>query len=119
MSISAVALFHAAPALAQDKVLSVGMAASDLGTLDPHRGAATQEKILLAWMFDGLVRFKPGSVSLDDIEPDLAESWTISDDKKVWTFKLREGVKFHGDFGTLTADDVVFSLQRAADPKRS
>ena len=119
LSISAVALLHAAPALAQDKVLSVGMAASDLGTLDPHRGAATQEKILLAWMFDGLVRFKPGSVSLDDIEPDLAESWTISDDKKVWTFKLREGVKFHGDFGTLTADDVVFSLQRAADPKRS
>ncbi|KRE05943.1 polyamine ABC transporter substrate-binding protein [Bosea sp. Root381] len=106
-------------ALANGPTLNVGMAASDLGTLDPHRGAATQEKIVLAWMFNGLVRLKPGSVSLDSIEPDLAESWTISDDKKTWTFKLRQGVKFHGDFGEMTADDVVFSLKRAADPKQS
>lgn len=106
-------------ASAQTPILTVGMAASDLGTLDPHRGAATQEKILLAWMFNGLVRFKPGSVGLDTIEPDLATSWTVSDDRKTWTFKLRPGVKFHGDFGEMTADDVVFSLTRAADPQRS
>jgi len=118
------ALFSAMPwaysaAQAQPVVLSVGMAASDLGTLDPHRGAATQEKIVLAWMYNGLTRFAPGSTDLSTIEGDLAESWESSDDKKTWTFKLRDNVQFHGDFGKMTAEDVVFSLQRAADPARS
>lgn len=110
------------PAFAQagaPVMLNVGMAASDLGTLDPHRGAATQEKIVMAWLYNGLVRFKPGSTSLDDIEPDLAQKWDVSTDKKTWTFTLREGVKFHGDFGVVTAEDVVYSIDRARDAKRS
>lgn len=106
-------------AFAQDKVLSVGMAASDLGTLDPHRGTATQEKIILAWIYNGLTRFAPGSVDLNDIEPDLATGWEVSEDNTVWTFTLREGVKFHGDFGELTAEDVVFSIERAANADTS
>jgi len=100
-------------------VLNVGMAASDLGTLDPHRASATQEKILMPWIYNGLTRFKPGSVSLDDVEPDLAESWTHSDDKRTWTFKLRGDVQFHDGFGRMTADDVVFSLDRARNPASS
>lgn len=43
--------------------------------------------------------------------PSLAESWTISSDARVFEFKLRSGVKFHNE-EPLTADDVVFSLQR-------
>ena len=43
--------------------------------------------------------------------PSLAESWTIAPDGKSYTFKLRSGVKFH-DGGALTAEDVVFSLDR-------
>ncbi|HWM06465.1 MAG TPA: ABC transporter substrate-binding protein [Actinophytocola sp.] len=39
----------------------------------------------------------------------LAESYSISDDGLTWTFKLREGVPFHGDWGTVTAEDVKFS----------
>jgi peptide/nickel transport system substrate-binding protein len=53
------------------------------------------------------------------LEPDLAESWTASPDGLTWTFRLRRGVKFHHGFGELTADDVVHSLKRAADAKRS
>ena len=53
------------------------------------------------------------------IEPDLAERWETTPDGKAWTFHLRQDVKFHGDWGTLSADDVVYSLQRSADPKRS
>ena len=40
--------------------------------------------------------------------PELAESFTVSDDGKVWTFKIREGVKFH-DGQPLTAEDIAFS----------
>ncbi|MGE0717409.1 MAG: ABC transporter substrate-binding protein [Alphaproteobacteria bacterium] len=112
------ALPAAAPAAAQ-KTLNVAMAAADLGALDPHRTAMTQDKVVIGWMFNGLVRIRPGSISPDDIEPDLAERWEASADQLTWKFFLRRGVKFHGDWGELTADDVVFSLKRAADPTTS
>jgi peptide/nickel transport system substrate-binding protein len=102
-----------------EKVLRVGVQTTDIATLDPHRTATTHEKGAISWMFGGLVRFRPGSASPDDIEGDLAETWERSADGKIWTFKLRKGVKFHRGFGEATADDVVYSLQRAADPKRS
>jgi peptide/nickel transport system substrate-binding protein len=99
--------------------LIVGMAAQDVGKLDPHLAVSTIDRTVVAWLFNGLVRFKPGSMSPADIEPDLAESWEATADKKVWTFKLRHGVQFHGGYGELTADDVVFSLTKSADAKRS
>ncbi|MCX7382993.1 MAG: ABC transporter substrate-binding protein [Alphaproteobacteria bacterium] len=116
----AAALALAAPAAQAAKTdLIVGMAAQDVGKLDPHLAVSTIDRTVVAWLFNGLVRFKPGSMSPADIEPDLATSWESSADKKVWTFKLRPGVKFHGDYGELTADDVVYSLTKSADPKRS
>ncbi|GJD51379.1 Glutathione-binding protein GsiB [Methylobacterium crusticola] len=107
----------ACPAAA--KTLTIGMAAADVSQLDPFRATTTQDKPVVSWIFNGLVRFKPGSTSLETLEPDLAESWTRSEDGRTWTFRLRKGVKFHGDYGEMTADDVVFSLRRAADPKSS
>lgn len=102
------------PALAET-VLNVGTLSNDANQLDPHVSTKSQDKILFPWIFNGLVRFKPGSADLNEIEPDLAENWTTSDDGLTWTFKLRKGVKFHGGYGELTAEDVVFSLQRAGD----
>ena len=115
------ATFAFAPAAfaAPKTVLTIGMSAQDVGRLDPHFAVSTIDRTVVAWMFNGLVRFKPGSMSPEDIEPDLATSWENSPDKKVWTFHLRHGVKWHGDYGELTADDVVFSLKKAADPSRS
>lgn len=107
------------PALAQEKTLRVGAQATDIGTLDPHRTSATHEKGPISWMFGGLVRFPPGSADPEKIEGDLAESWQRSADGFVWTFKLRKGVQFHRGYGEATAQDVVYSLNRAADPKRS
>jgi peptide/nickel transport system substrate-binding protein len=104
---------------AAETVLNVGMAAADLGTLDPHRTATTPDKAVIGWMFSGLVRFKPGSVDPETIEPDLAERWEVTPDRLTWTFHLRPDVAFHGGFGTLTSDDVAFSLKRAADSKTS
>ena len=109
-----------APAMAQPKTaLSVGIAAQDIGRLDPHFAVTTIDRVVVAWMYNGLVRFKPGSINPAEIEPDLAERWESSADGKTWTFHLRRGVKWHGDFGEVTADDVVFSLKKAAQPSTS
>lgn len=50
--------------------------------------------------------------------PDLAVSWTANKEATEWTFKLREGVRFH-DGSAFDAKDVVFSLKRVLDPERA
>ncbi|MGL4528762.1 MAG: ABC transporter substrate-binding protein [Beijerinckiaceae bacterium] len=107
------------PSHAQEKALRVSTGAGDVATLDPHRASASSDKGVVGWIFNGLVRFKPGSADAKDLEADLAESWETSADGKTWIFKLRKGVKFQGEYGELSADDVVYSLQRAGDAKRS
>lgn len=49
------------------------------------------------------------------LKPVLAESWSPNDAGTVWTFRLRRGVRFHSG-GEMTADDVVASIDRLADP---
>ncbi|WP_376096175.1 ABC transporter substrate-binding protein [Roseomonas sp. CCTCC AB2023176] len=109
----------AAVAQGQGGTLRVGMAAQDIGRLDPHFAVSTPDRVVVAWMFNGLVRFKPGSINPAEVEPDLAERWESSEDGKTWTFHLRRGVRFHGNYGELTADDVVFSLRKAANAQSS
>jgi peptide/nickel transport system substrate-binding protein len=99
--------------------LVIGVGSSDAGRLDPHLAPAYSDKQIFLLLFNGLVRLKPGTADISQIEPDLAQSWTSSADGKQWTFKLRQGVQCHHGFGPLTSEDVVYSLQRAADPKRS
>lgn len=106
-------------AYAAQTELRLGAAAADIGNLDPHFAASTSDRTLVAWIFGGLVRFAPGSTDPATIEGDLAESWEATDNNLVWTFKLRPGVQWQHGYGEVTADDVVFSLQKAADPKRS
>ena len=57
-------------------------------------------------------------LAFGNVVPHLAESWTLSPDKRVWTFRLRDGVKsFRGNL--LTADDVVWSWQKSLHQKRT
>lgn len=79
--------------------------------LDPTSAAAGAiDQVLYSNVFEGLTRFGPdGSVN-----PGLAESWEISDDGRVYTFSLHDGVTFH-DGTSLDAQDVKFSLDRARD----
>ena len=108
-------LLMAGSALAAGTTLNVGMGSADAGKLDPHVATSTPDKGLLHWMFNGLVRIKPGEASPAFIEPDIAESWTKSDDGLTWTFTLRQDVDCHGEYGNLDAEDVVFSLNRSAN----
>ncbi|MBV9605187.1 MAG: ABC transporter substrate-binding protein [Solirubrobacterales bacterium] len=52
------------------------------------------------------------------LQPMLALSWTPNKDGSVWTFKLRQGVKFHNG-SPMTADDVVYTFKQLADPKNA
>lgn len=59
-------------------------------------------------MFDTLITYKPGTA---DLEPGLALEWTPNADGTVWTFKLRQGVKFH-DGTAFNAEAVCFNFNR-------
>ncbi|MGD9913050.1 MAG: ABC transporter substrate-binding protein [Rhizobiaceae bacterium] len=77
--------------------------------LDPTAGAAAAiDEVVYANVFEGLTRIDANG----QVQPGLAESWDISEDGKVYTFKLRSGAKFH-DGTDFNADDVKFSLDRA------
>lgn len=75
--------------------------------IDPSVGSDFSSSTALANLYDSLVF----PVADGGVEPWLAESWETSDDGLTWTFKLREGVKFH-DGSDLTAGDVVYSFNR-------
>jgi peptide/nickel transport system substrate-binding protein len=111
----AVAAPHAA---AQKRDLVVATSATDAGKLDPHQASAGPDKGILNWMFNALVRIKPGESSPEFIEPDLAESWSSNDAGTEWTFNIRHGVKCH-DGEEFTAKDAAYSLKRSADKDRS
>lgn len=116
--LAAAAMALALPMQAGAQTLRVGLIAQDMGTTDPHRASATQDKAPLSWAYEGLVRFPPGSADPAKLEPDLAERFTRSADGLTWTFHLRPGVRFQ-DGNPLEAEDVAFSLRRAADRARS
>src|SRR3954447_6598434 len=98
-----------APALAQGTLrVAVG---TTLNQLDPAKTTIGDEYIYVHLVFNGLTRIDPDL----SVKPDLAVSWTASDDLKVWTFKLREGVKFHHG-RAFEAEDVLATMNRILDP---
>ncbi|WP_353643819.1 ABC transporter substrate-binding protein [Mesorhizobium sp. WSM2239] len=84
----------------------------DVSTLDPAIGYDWQNWSMIKSLFDGLMDYEPGTTTL---KPDLAESYEISPDGQTFTFKLRQGVKFHNG-RELTAEDVKYSIERVVNP---
>lgn len=85
--------------------------AGDSLTFDPHSQNHGQTHAVAHQIYNPLIYLDMNS----EMQPGLAVSWEVTDNPNVWEFKLREGVTFHN--GTpLTADDVVFSFERAQHP---
>jgi len=85
-----------------------------LGTINPIMHISGTDWIATKWMYNNLTKLNHRR----EIMPDLAESWEAADNARVWTFKLRKGVKFH--IGReLVADDVVATMRKALDPETS
>ena len=104
--------FPLTPAKAQvpPDVLVVGQVAEP-ATMDPHVATAVNDFRILVNIYEGLVRYAPGTL---EVEPALAESWEISDDGTVYTFELRDGVSFH-DGTPFDAEAVKFNFDRMLD----
>jgi len=85
----------------------------DIGpiTLDPAISADMSSHTYVMHIFSGLVRLDHEL----NIVPDIAESWEKSPDGKIYTFYLRQGVKFHNG-GEVEAADFKYSWERACDP---
>ena len=81
----------------------------DLDSLDPHNTAYAGTREVLFNLYEGLV--KPNSDG--DLVPAVASEYSISEDGSSYTFKLREGIKFH-DGNPVTVEDIKYSLERYA-----
>jgi peptide/nickel transport system substrate-binding protein len=117
-------LFASADA-ARKKIVKI--AYKEQETLDPHASILGQTQSGVRLLYRGLTRFAirevtetapdgtqtvKRQVTTTEVEPDLAQSWTVSHDGTVWTFTLRQGVQFHKEYGEMTAEDVKYSFER-------
>lgn len=100
----------------------------------PSQAETPRDALVMAWTFDDIISLDPAEIfefsaaefagntydrliayDVDDVSNiygEAVESWTISDDGKTFTFKMRPGIKFASG-NPMTAEDAVFSLQRA------
>jgi peptide/nickel transport system substrate-binding protein len=108
----------------EPSILRFGIGYADLRTMDPHFASSTCDRAVVDMIFNGLLRYKPGDGTA--FEPDLAEAIPepeMVDGKQVWTFKLKAGVMTQPSDAApsyeLTSEDVIYSLQKAANPDRS
>ena len=92
----------------------------EIESIYPHRLLDLTSANTSALVFDGLVRFDPLTLA---VQPRVAESWTVSDDGLVYTFKLRKGVHFHdnacfpnGKGREVTAHDVAWTITTLCTP---
>lgn len=81
----------------------------DVDSLDPHKATAAGTKEILFNVFEGLVKPDENGNLINAV----ASDYTISEDGLVYTFTIRDGVKFHNG-NTVTASDVKYSLERVS-----
>lgn len=97
---------------AEDEVVvRVGMG-YDPNTLDFAEQNLDSSMFIMEATAGTLIR----SLGNNEYAPGLAESWTVSDDAKVWTFKLREGMTYADGVTPITAEDVYYNVKRLLDP---
>jgi peptide/nickel transport system substrate-binding protein len=86
---------------------------SDPQSFDPVHSIGYTDPAAALCLYNCLLRLNPDTLEL---EGDLAVEWDVNDDATVYTFKLHEGVQWHGGYGEFTADDVKFHFERILDP---
>lgn len=105
-------IFAASHELAEKQVFRWGHHTTDISSLDPAFSTADPQYSCNAHVMNGLVRLKPGTLDFENLEGDLAKSWDLSEDGKVYIFHLRQGVQWHRGYGEFTAEDVKYTFDR-------
>lgn len=114
-ALGAVATVSAAPKRGGVLNLVVG---SKIPTYDAHRETTFGMIHPIRPFYSLLIRVNPDNPqSTSDFTCDLCEKWTLSDDKKTYTFKIRENVKFH-DGTPLTSQDIVATFEKIIFPPK-
>ena len=90
-------------------ILVVAQQLDNMTSLDPHESFEAIGSEICGNMYHKLV--KPNLEDANKVDPQIAESWTASEDGKTFTFQIKQGVKFSSG-GDLTAEDCAWSLQR-------
>src|SRR5918911_122772 len=106
LTVLVLAAMPAAPAAAQTRFVFANESPYD--TMDPHAAFDVGRVAVRLNLYDGLYRWLDNPPKL---EPWLAESHTVSPDGLTYTFKLKQGLKFH-DGTEITAEDVRYSIER-------
>ena len=120
LSASVLPFLKVSEALAQSSDTAVVVIGNTINSLDIHRSGTNRPSYQVAVnVYDRLVSFgtrtlKDGSLAFDynKVIPELAESWTVSKDRKSLTFKIKANAKFW-DGSPVTAEDVRWSFERA------
>jgi peptide/nickel transport system substrate-binding protein len=115
---------HAAE-LAKDQILIIGGVGKDIKTLDPAFQVETMNDVICSYIYGYLTKSPDGTLDFKNIVGDVAESWEVKENGKVWIFKLKKGIYFHdgndifpeGQAPEMTSEDVKFSFERVMDPK--
>ena len=90
--------------------ITIGIPQDLEDSLDPHKAVAAGTKEVLFNIYEGLV--KPDSDG--NLNSAVASDFSITEDGKVYTFTLRDGIKFH-DGSLVTVEDIKYSIERCAD----
>jgi oligopeptide transport system substrate-binding protein len=90
---------------------TLNLAGGEPPTLDPALTQDATSATYIVEIFSGLVTLNRDL----EVVPDIADSWELSDDRKTYTFYLRDDVKFH-DGKPVTAHDFKYTIERACDP---
>ena len=92
---------------------TLGITLGGFEFIDPNRISETEGFVVAANLFEGLIN--PARHSGGPYEMGVAESWTVSADGRIYTFKLRDNAKWSNG-RPVTADDFVYSWRRKLDP---
>jgi peptide/nickel transport system substrate-binding protein len=119
IAITMVAIVAAVASASAEGTLRIGMTASDIPLTTGQADNGGEGMRFTGYtVYDGLINWELGSADkTSDLAPGLASSWSVDEaDKTKWTFRLREGVKFH-DGSEFTADSVVWNLEKLLNDK--
>ncbi len=102
-------------ALAEGETLSIMISGGMPLSIDPALNTATNGSTVIRFAHAGLTSWQAGADGVAVIGPELAESYTLSEDGKTYTFTLREGLKW-SDGADFSASQVAASWTRVVDP---